>query len=62
MAAGSLALQGKLNVGVLSQNVAMAMVIFDRTGPTHPKTSTLVGPRPMTFVHYPAQSPEDEEM
>ena len=61
MAAGSLALQGMLHVGVLSENVAMAMVIFNRTGPTHPMMSALLGPQPVTFVHYDAQNPEDEQ-
>lgn len=61
MAAGSLALQDKLSVGVLSETVAMAMVVFDRTGPKHPKTSTLIGPQPVNFVHYDAQGHDDEE-
>lgn len=61
MAAGSLALQGKLNVGVLSQNVALGTVIYDREGPPFPKSSSLVDPRPVHFVHYDAQSPTDEE-
>lgn len=60
-AAGSLALQGKLNVGVLAQNTALATVIYNRTVPNFPKTSTLVDPRPVHFVHYDAQSTEDAE-
>lgn len=61
-AAGSLALQGELNVGVLAQNAALATVIYNRTVPEFPKTSTLVDPRPVHFVHYDAQSHEDAEM
>lgn len=62
MAAGSLALQGKLNVGVLSENVALATVIYSTEGPQYPKTSTLVDPRPVHFAHYDATSHDDEEM
>ncbi|CAM9875459.1 unnamed protein product [Pylaiella littoralis] len=61
MAAGSLALQGKLNVGVLSQNVALATVIYSRHVRPYPKTSRLVDPRPVYFIHYDALSHEDEE-
>ncbi|CAN0082166.1 unnamed protein product [Scytosiphon promiscuus] len=61
MAAGSLALQDKINVGVLSQNVALATVIYNRTGHEYPKSSTLIDPRPLHFVHYDAQSEEDAE-
>lgn len=61
MAAGSLALQDKINVGVLSQNVALATVIYNRTGPEYPKTSSLIDPRPVHFVHYDAQSDEDAD-
>eukprot|EP00903_Cladosiphon_okamuranus_P013420 g12501.t1 len=61
MAAGSLALQGKLNVGVLSENVALATVVYGPNAPEYPKTSTLVDPRPVYFVHYDAMSHEDEE-
>lgn len=56
-----MALQGKLNVGVLSESVAMAVVIFNRTGPPYPKTSTLVDPQPLNFVHYDADGQEDAE-
>ncbi|CAM9396345.1 unnamed protein product, partial [Hapterophycus canaliculatus] len=61
MAAGSLMLQGKLNVGVLSQSVAMATVPYSRSGPEYPKTSTIIDPRTVHFVHYDAESREDEE-
>jgi len=61
VAAGTLALQGKLDVGVLSQNVALATVIYNREVPQFPKSSTLVPPRPAHFVHYDAQTHEDEE-
>lgn len=61
MAVGSLMLQGKLNVGVLSESVAMATVPYARGAPEYPKTSTLIDPRPVHFVHYDAESREDEE-
>lgn len=59
MASGSLALQDKLNVGVLSESVALAPVPYNRTTPQFPKTSSLVGPEPVHFVHYQPQSLED---
>lgn len=62
MAAGSLALQGKLNVSVISENVALATVVYNRTVPTFPKTSMLIDPGPVHFVHYDAASDEDAEM
>lgn len=61
MAAGSLALQGKLSVGVLSQNVALATVSYSPDAKEYPKTSTLVDPRPVYFAHYDAMSNDDEE-
>jgi len=61
MAAGSLALQDKLSVGILSENVALAAVRYDHYVNQYPKLSTLVDPRPMTFLHHAALSPEDEE-
>ncbi len=61
MAAGSLALQGKLSVGVLSESVAMATVIYNRVGPTYPKTSALIDPYPVHFVHWDAFSDEDAD-
>ncbi|CAN0082029.1 unnamed protein product [Scytosiphon promiscuus] len=61
VAAGSLALQDKVNVGVLSQNVALATVIYNQTGREYPKSSTLIDPRPVHFVHYDAQSEEDAD-
>ncbi|CAM9466319.1 unnamed protein product [Ectocarpus sp. 12 AP-2014] len=61
MAAGSLALKGELNVGVLAQNAALATVIYNRTVADFPKTSTLIDPRPVHFIHYDAQSHEDAE-
>ncbi|CAM9384105.1 unnamed protein product [Ectocarpus sp. 6 AP-2014] len=62
MAAGSLALQGKLNVSVISENLALATVVYNRTVPTFPKTSMLIDPGPVHFVHYDAASDEDAEM
>ncbi|CAM9340283.1 unnamed protein product [Ectocarpus fasciculatus] len=62
MAAGSLALQGKLNVSVISENLALATVVYNRTVPTFPKTSMLIDPGPIHFVHYDAASHEDAEM
>lgn len=61
MAAGSLALQGKLHAGVLSESTALAPVIYSRITPEYPKTSSLVDPRPIHFVHYDAASKEDED-
>lgn len=61
MAAGSLALQGKLSAGVLSESVAMAVVIYNRVVPTYPKTTALIDPKPVHFVHWEAASHEDEE-
>lgn len=61
MAAGSLALQDKLSVGILSENVALATVLYDHSVQRYPKLSTLVDPRPATFVHYSARSAEDED-
>ena len=61
MAAGSLALQNKLNVGVLSEAVALATVPYSRTAPPWPRSSPLVAPGPVHFVHYNAFSQEEEE-
>lgn len=61
MAAGSLALQGKLFVGVLSESVALATVIYNREVSPYPKSSTLVAPEPIHFVHYDAESDEDAD-
>eukprot|EP00904_Undaria_pinnatifida_P006647 jgi/Undpi1/3111/HiC_scaffold_15.g06485.m1 len=61
MAAGSLALQGKLNVGVVAENVALATVPYSRTAPPWPRSSPLIAPGPVHFVHYNAYSQLDEE-
>lgn len=60
LAAGSLALQDKLKVGVISETVAMSLVPYSRTAPTWPKTSQLVAPGPVLFVHYKAFSHDEE--
>lgn len=62
MAAGSLALQEKLNVGVISEVVAMSLVPYNRTAPMWPKTSQLIAPGSVLFFHYKAFSHEEEEM
>lgn len=62
MAAGSLALQDKINVGVISENVAMSLVPYNRTAPKWPKTSQLIAPGPVLFFHYKAFSKEKEVM
>lgn len=61
MAAGSLALQGELNVGIIAESVALAVVPYNRTAPAWPRSSPLVAPGPIHFVHYNAYTPEEEE-
>lgn len=60
MAAGSLALQGKLNVGVISENIALSTVPYSRTAPAWPRSSPLLAPGPVHFVHYNAFTPKEE--
>lgn len=59
LAAGSLALQDKLNVGVISEVVAMSLVPYNRTAPPWPKTSQLIAPGPVLFAHYKTYSYEE---
>lgn len=62
LAAGSLALQGKLNVGVLAEIVALATVPYNHTATAWPRSSPLLEPGPVHFVHYNAYTQEEEEM
>eukprot|EP00903_Cladosiphon_okamuranus_P014188 g13183.t1 len=61
LAAGSLALQGKLNVGVLAESVALATVPYNHDGPAWPRSSPLLEPGPVHFVHYNAYTQDEEE-
>ena len=61
MAAGSLALQGKLHVGVVAESVALATIPYSRTDPPWPRSSPLIAPGPVHFVHYNAYSRLEED-
>lgn len=61
LAAGSLALQGKLNVGVLAESVALATVPYNHSAPAWPRSSPLLEPGPVHFVHYNAFNKKEEE-
>lgn len=61
LAAGSLALQEKLNVGVLAESVALATVPYSHNSPAWPRSSALLEPGSAHFVHYHAYTPEEEE-
>ncbi|CAM9493774.1 unnamed protein product, partial [Hapterophycus canaliculatus] len=62
VAAGSLALQDKLKVGVLAETVAMATVPYNHSAPAWPRSSPLLEPGPVHFVHYNAFTHEEEDM
>lgn len=61
LAAGSLALQGRLKVGVIAEGVALATVPYGRGSPAWPRSSPLLEPGPVHFVHYNAFTKEEEE-
>lgn len=60
-AAGSLALQDRLSVGIISENVASSIVPFGKDSPVWPKMTPLVGPGVVHFIHYVAFADEDME-
>eukprot|EP00752_Nemacystus_decipiens_P009993 g8910.t1 len=61
LAAGSLALQGKLDVGIIAESVALATVPYSHDSPAWPRSSPLLEPGLVHFVHYNAYTKEEEE-
>lgn len=61
MAAGSLALQDELKVGVLSESAALALVPYSRSTPPYPKSSRLIDPGMVHFLHFNAREEEQDE-
>lgn len=62
LAAGSLALQDRLNVGVISESVALAVVPYAKHAPAWPRSSPVIEPGLVHFVHYNSYSQEETEM